>query len=256
MKDLTAISGLALHLDESTTALEFSPGIVHPAGEKRTLSQVRSMLQDAQAQGPEHLYTIYMDIARQEDIASLREQGLLYGAVVYNSGTVGQERLRSQGHVHSVKPGTGLCYSEVYEFWTGKGLVYLQKECASRVSRAFIVPVKAGDKLVIPFGWVHLVVTQGDELLSFGAWCARENRLEYELLRALGGPAYFFQADGTLKKNPRYEVVADVQYAKPDDFPTLGIPTDRPIYTSWREQPERYRFMAYPEMVGDIWADW
>ena len=39
--------------------------------------------------------------------------------MAYNSGTVGQERLRSQGHLHTVKPGTGLRYSEVFEFWTG-----------------------------------------------------------------------------------------------------------------------------------------
>lgn len=254
MKDLTGISGLALQLDESRLALEFSAGILHPAGEVRYLEQVRPMLEDVQARGPEHLYTIYMDIARQQDMAALQEQGLLYGAVVYNSGTLGQERLRSQGHIHSEKPGTGLRYSEVYEFWTGRGLIYLQKECAPRVSRAFIVPVKAGDKVVIPFGWVHLVVTQGDEILSFGAWCARENVLEYAALRALGGPAYFFGADGTLRKNPRYESVAEVQYARPEDFPLLGIPADRPVYTSWLEHPDLYRFMASPELIGDVWS--
>lgn len=255
MKDITDISGLDLRVNESNLTLDFGPQMIHPEGEQRLLDQVRASLEDPQAQGPEHLYTIYMDIARAQDIAALKEQGLLYGAVVYNSGTVGRERLRSQGHIHSEKPGTGLRYSEIYEFWTGEGLIYMQKECAPNVSRAIIVPVKAGDKVVIPFGWVHLVVTQGDNVLSFGAWCARENQLEYAELRALGGPAYFFQADGSLTKNPNYQSVASVEYMQPGDLPNPGIPADRPIYSSWLEKPELYTFMANPEVIGDIWKD-
>lgn len=254
MKNLTSQAGFDVTLDTTNLALEFGPDMLHPSGEVRHLDQIRTMLENPEAQGPDHLYTIYMDIARRDDMAALQEQKLLYGAVVYNAGTVGDERLRSQGHIHSVKPGTGLRYSEVYEFWTGHGFVYLQKECAPNVSRAFLISVGAGDKLVIPYGWVHLVVTTGDEVLSFGAWCARENHLEYETLRSLGGPAYFVQAGGSLRKNPRYERVVEVEYAKPSDFPLLGIPTDRPIYTSWQEQPDLYAFMSNPELTGDIWA--
>ncbi len=255
MRDLSAIAGLDIRLDEEKLALQFGPGIEHPVGEIRTLAQVRPMLEDRRADGPEHLYSIYMDIYRDEDGPALRAQDILYGSVIYNHGTVGHERLRSQGHVHSDKPGTGLRYSEVYDFWSGHGLVYLQKECGPTVSRAFLVHVSAGDKLVIPFGWVHLVVTLGDDVLSFGAWCARRNTFEYACLQALGGPAHFVQADGSVLTNPRYRSVAEVRDATPADFPDLGIPRDRPIYTSWRERPALYDFMASPELVGDIWAD-
>lgn len=255
MKDLTSISGLDLRLDEQHLTLDFGKEIVHPVGEIRRLDQVRASLADPQADGPDHLYTIYMDIARRQDLPALEAQGLLYGAVVYNAGTIGRERLRSQGHIHSEKPGTGLRYSEIYEFWSGQGLIYLQKECAREVSEAYFIPVSAGDKVVIPYGWVHLVVTLGNETLSFGAWCARANQLEYAPLRALGGPAYFMQADGSLRKNPRYTSVVDARFLKPTDLPTLGLPLDQPIYTTWQEQPERLTFMANPEMTGDIWAD-
>jgi glucose-6-phosphate isomerase, archaeal len=255
MKDLTHFAGMDICLDEEHLALDFGPEMLHPSGEIRRLDQVRASLEEPQATGPDHLYTIYMDIACREDMPALHAQGLLYGAVVYNAGTIGQERLRSQGHIHSEKPGTGLRYSEIYEFWTGRGLIYLQKECAPRVSQAYLMPVSAGDKVVIPYGWVHLVVTLGDEILSFGAWCARANQLEYRPLRALGGPAYFVLADGSLKRNLHYESVAEIRCVRPGHFPTLGIPVDRPIYTSWREQPELYTFLANPEVTGDIWTD-
>lgn len=253
MIDLTVSSGLDIRLDPARLALDFGPCVCHPPGERRTLEQVRPMLEDKEAEGPDHLYTIYMDIYDRADGPVLQEQGLLYGAVIYNHGALGGERLRSQGHIHSTKPGTTLRYSEVYEFWTGRGHVYLQKECASRVSRAYLVQVAPGDKLVIPFGWVHLVIAARNEVLSFGAWCARANHLEYDCLRTLGGPAYYFHDDGSLERNPRYARVPALVTATPGDFPDLGIPTDRPLYTSWKQRPELYRFMAHPELLGNIW---
>src|SRR5947209_2820212 len=234
MIDLQELSGLALRLDPAALTLHFGPGVVHPVGERRTLAEVQPMLREPTAEGPDHLYTIYMDIYRQEDGAALREQGLLYGSVIYNHGTLGRERLRSQGHVHPEKPGSGLRYSEVYEFWTGRGDVYLQKECGPTVTRALVVRVGPGDKLVVPQGWVHLVVTAGEEPLSFGAWCARaQGGFEYEGLRRLGGPAYYFLAGGGVEVNPRYAQVPPLVQATPSDLPLLGIPVDRPIYTSW-----------------------
>lgn len=254
MIDLLPASGLDLQLDPAHLTLQFGPGIAHPAAEIRTLDQVLPMLEDTGSRGPEHLYTIYMDVCRGEDYLELCRQGLLYGTVIYNHGTVGRERLRSQSHIHSEKPGTGLRYSEVYEFWTGRGYVFLQKESAPVVTRAYLVRVQAGDKLVIPFGWAHLVVTDGEEVLSFGAWCARANTLEYAQLRALGGPCYYFLGDGTLQPNPRYSRVPEVTRVAARDLPSLGIPPDRPIYASWQEDPALYRFMAEPEILGDIWA--
>lgn len=254
MIDLTSIAGLDLRLDPDRLALEFGPEIEHPPAEIRALAQVRPMIEDAHGAGPDHLYTIYMDIYHREDRLRIHDQGLLYGSVIYNHGTIGRERLRSQSHVHSMKPGTGLRYSEVYEFWTGHGYVFLQKESAPVVTRAYLARVRAGDKLVIPFGWVHLVVTDGDNPLSFGAWCARANRLEYAPLRVLNGPCYYFLGDGSLQRNPRYTRVPEVIRVEARDLPSLGIPADQPIYTSWKESPELYRFLADPETIGDVWV--
>ena len=253
--DLRSVSGLDLVLDPTSLRLGFGGRVVHPVGEVRRLEDVRSSLADAEATGPAHLYTIYMDICADQDLDALRAQGLLYGSVVYNHGKVGLERLRSQGHLHSEQPGTGLRYSEVYEFWTGHGYVYLQKECAPVVRRALLVPVGPGDKVIVPLGWVHLTVASADEVLSFGAWTARDNRLEYEQVRSLGGPAHFVLADGQVVANPRYEQVTDVEVVAPRELPMLGVPTDRPIYQSWKENPSRFDFLPRPELARDSWRE-
>lgn len=252
---LQSASGLDVTLDAEALTLAFGPDVVHPEGEQRRLAEVRPALADREAVGPAHLYTIYMDICRAQDHPALVDQSLLYGAVVYNHGRIGRERLRSQGHRHSRKPGTELRYSEVYEFWTGHGHVYLQRECDSVVTRALLVPVGPGDKVVVPLGWVHLTVASDREPLAFGAWCAREARLEYDELRALGGPAHFVLADGEVVANPRYAAVAEVEVVAPNELPLVGVPNDVPIYRAWQQSPGRFDFLPEPELVEQAWAN-
>lgn len=253
--DLRRISGLDLDLDPAALDLRFGPDTLHPQAERRSSSAVAAMMRDEEAAGPDPLYTIYMDVCRRQDREALRQQGLLYGSVIYNHGAVGRERLRSQGHRHAEKPGTGLGYSEVFEFWTGRGSLFLQKECGPIVSRAYLVSVGPGDRVVLPSGWVHAIITEGHECLSFGAWCARANTFEYEGLRALGGPCYYFPAEGGFELNPRYAVVPPLQTIRAADLPCLDIPAGQPIYTSWLEEPGRFDFLPRPEVLGDIWAD-
>lgn len=57
-------------LVEERLAVDFGPDVLHPSGEIRT--QAGLMLEDKNSTGPEHLYTIYMDILRQEDQAALQ----------------------------------------------------------------------------------------------------------------------------------------------------------------------------------------
>ncbi|NUR75760.1 MAG: glucose-6-phosphate isomerase [Thermoleophilia bacterium] len=254
-RDLQTMSGLDVAVDADELALAFGPDVVHPEGERRSLGDVRATLEDPEASGPEHLYTIYMDVCRAADHGALVDQSLLYGAVVYNHGLIGRERLRSQGHRHSCKPGTDLRYSEVYEFWTGHGHVYLQQECGPVVTRALLVPVGPGDKVIVPLGWVHLTVASTDEPLAFGAWCAREGKLEYDELRALGGPAHFVLANGDVVPNPRYTQVADVEVVAPRDLPLLDVPYEQPIYRAWREEPGRFDFLPQPELVACAWEE-
>ena len=93
-----------------------------------------------------------------------------------------------------------------------------------------------------------------DEPLAFGAWCARDGRLEYDELRALGGPAHFVHADGAVITNPRYATVAEVEIVAPRDLPQLGVPSDVPIYESWQASPSVFDFLPQPELVEQAWA--
>src|SRR5512147_492352 len=113
MIDLTPYAGYGVRLDPEALALEFASGITTAPVQVRRLDEVRALLRDPASEGPEHLYTIYMDVRVPGLADTLRAHGLGYGAVVYNHGTLGREALRSQGHVHSLAPDTGVGYSEL-----------------------------------------------------------------------------------------------------------------------------------------------
>lgn len=226
--DLGELAGFPVRLDPRTLTLTFDPGITTAPVTVRRLDEVRSLLRDPLTTGPGHLYTIYMDIRVPGRAETLRSLGLGYGAVVCNHGSLGAEALRSQGHVHSAPAATGIAYSEIYEFWHGRGLVYMQDSVSADVSDVIVVEAGPGDKVVIPPGWAHVTVNVGDGPMAFGAVYALEAQLLYEPLRKLQGTAHYVLADGTLERNPRYRSVPEARHQAPHEIPEHGIVHGRP----------------------------
>jgi glucose-6-phosphate isomerase, archaeal len=251
MIDLTPFAGIPIQLDPDALALSFGPGTTTAPVTIRRLDEVRSLLRDPGAQGPDHLYTIYMGIQVPGKTDALAGHGLGYGAVVYNHGTLGVEALRSQGHVHSIGPG-GLAYSELYEFWHGRGLVYMQDSATADVGDVIVVEAGPGDKIAIPPGWAHATVNVGREPMAFGAVYALEAKLLYEPLRKLQGTAHYVLADGTLEANPRYRSVSQARRLSPHHFPEHGIEPGHPALAG---DLARLDFVSRPERYPRLWQD-
>jgi glucose-6-phosphate isomerase len=250
MIDLAAYAGFEVRLDPDALAFDFGPDIAAAPVTVRRLDEVRSLLQDPQASGPEHLYTISMDIKVPGKAEALQALGLGYGAVVYNHGALGREALRSQGHVHSASPSSGLGYSELYEFWHGRGLVYMQDTATADVGDVIVVEAGPGDKVAIPPGWAHATVNTGREAMAFGAVYALEAQLLYEPLRRLQGTAHYVLADGTLERNPRYRAVPQARRLPAHHFPEHGIERGRPALAG---ELARLEFVSRPERCPQLW---
>jgi glucose-6-phosphate isomerase len=253
MIDLSQYAGLEVQLDPETLTLAFGPGIATAPVTLRSLDEVRPMLQDPEATGPEHLYTIYMDVQVPGLGETLGRRGLGYGAVVYNHGALGREFLRSQGHVHSTPPATGVGYSELYEFWHGRGLVYMQSSVEAEVDDAIVVEAGPGDKVAIPPGWAHATVNVGDGPMAFGAVYAPAAALLYEPLRRRRGTAHYVLADGTIEANPAYRRVPEARRQPAHAFPEQGIEPGRPALAALRQDETRLDFVSRPEAFPELW---
>jgi glucose-6-phosphate isomerase len=251
--DLDSTAGLPVTLDPDTLTLDFGPGITTDPLTQRRIDELRPMLPDPAATGPDPLYSIYMDVRVPGLATDLHERGLAYGAVVDSPGTIGAEFVRSQGHVHSAPPGSTTPYLEIYEFWHGSGAVYLQDAARPDLTDVVLVDVRPGDKVIIPPGWVHVVINSGAEPLAFGALYALDAKLLYEDLRAMNGTAWAVLADGTFSPNPSYRNPPYPRRTQAQEYPDFGIRRQLPLLEGFTHDPARYDYVVRPEDYRDVW---
>ena len=114
---MTFYPGLQIEATKEPLGFFYGQGVFGPKEEVRRLEDIRHSLEDKNCEGPEELYAIVMDIGNEEDRISMKNRNLLFGAVTYAAGVIGQEPVRSQGHIHAISRSCGASTPEVYEIW-------------------------------------------------------------------------------------------------------------------------------------------
>ena len=251
--------GLPLQISESELSFKYGRGMFGPEPEMRRLDQIRPSLRDPQCDGPDPVYGIAMDIGSDADRAGLQERMLLFGAVLYASGRLGSEPVRSQGHIHAVAPHCGWSTPEIFEIWSGTAIVYAQEFAADYPGRCIAVVAGPGEKVVVPPGWAHCVINADcNRLMAFGAWCDRQYGFDYTGVRSHGGLAFFpvVAPDGRIEwtRNPRYRSVPLAE-RKTRDYPELILDPDTPIYEQYQSNPESVEWVAQPQRLASLWLD-
>src|SRR5450432_2870829 len=105
----------------------------------RRLDAIRPSLRDPDCAGPDPVYGIAMDVGREGDLPALQEKMLLFGALVYAKGTLGDEPVRSQGHVHAIAAHSGWSPPEIFEIWSGTAIVYAQQRAEDDPGRCVAI---------------------------------------------------------------------------------------------------------------------
>ncbi len=238
---------------------KYGPGVFGPAVEYRRLDDIRKSLRDPHCDGPEIVYAIAMDVGREEHLEQLKKLHLLYGVVTYAAGKLGEEPVRSQGHIHKVSPVSGWSTPEIYEIWAGRAIIYMQESAKDDPGRCFAVEAGPGEVVVVPPGWAHATISANPQQpLTFGAWCDRKFGFEYDDIRSRKGLAWF----PVLKKNHEIEwrpnekyITGKLNVKQPEKYHQLGIQTGVPIYTQFAEDKEKFRFVPFPGEKSKEWID-
>lgn len=228
-----------------------------PKEENRRLDAIRASLKDPRCYGPEIVYSIAMDVGKTIHQPLLHRMSLLFGAVIFSAGRLGNEPVRSQGHVHVASPRCGWSTPEVYEIWEGKAVIYMQQRAEKYPGRCYAIEAVAGDVVVVPPGWPHATISADPhQPLIFGAWCDRQYGFDYAALRRLGGIAWFPMLDGQTnlewQANPNY-AVSDLVRKRPEKYSPLGLHAGMPIYTQFEQNPEAFRFVPEPATYASYW---
>ncbi len=238
---------------------EYGKDVFGPKVENRTLDAIRKSLRDPECSGPEIVYSIAMDVGKKKHIDILNDLHLLYGVVTYAAGRIGEEPIRSQGHIHKVSPKSGWSTPEVYEIWTGKAIIYMQETAKDNPGRCFAVEAGPGEVVIVPPYWAHATISADPKQpLTFGAWCDRAYGFEYDDVRAHKGLAWFPLIDNegkiTWQPNENYSKSELIQKS-PETYSKLGIEKDQPIYGQFEKDPSHFSFVPFPEKAKEVWKD-
>jgi glucose-6-phosphate isomerase len=248
--------GVHSHADDLT--FSYDESIFGPQPEFRRLDDIRRSLRNPNCDGPDPVYSIVMDVGRREHRDELARRMLLFGVVVYAAGQLGEEPVRSQGHIHAVAPHCGWSTPELFEIWEGRAIIYAQESAEDDPGRCFAISAGPGEKVVVPPGWAHAVINADPEIpMMFGAWCDRQYGFVYDAIRAHGGLAWFPVLDGQKKihwePNHSYRA-SSLSMRGPRTYPELGLDPSTPIYEQFANHPDSVQWISDPARVASKWT--
>ena len=250
---------LGVHSSPADLTFSYDEGVFGPQPEFRRLDQIRRSLRDPNCDGPDPVYSIVMDVGRREHKDELARRMLLFGVVVYAAGQLGEEPVRSQGHIHAVAPHCGWSTPELFEIWEGRAIIYAQESADDDPGRCFAITAGPGDKIVVPPGWAHAVINADPKTrLMFGAWCDRQYGFVYDAIRAHHGLAWFPILDGQQKihwePNPSYRT-DDLSIRGPRAYPELGLDPSAPIYEQFASDHGSVQWVSDPARFASLWPN-
>ncbi len=251
--------GLDMKFLKNPMAFEYGPGVFGPKAEYRSLEAIRASLRDPKCSGPDPVYAIAMDVGREEDRAELQRRMLLFGIVIYAAGRLGDEPVRSQGHVHAIAPHCGWSTPEIFEIWEGRAVVYAQQNSGDDPGACLAIHAGPGDRVVMPPGWAHFVANADPNTeLVFGAWCDRQYGFDYTQMRAHHGLAWYpvLDANGDIawKANPAYSP-SRIETRAAREYPEVGLASGTAIYELFRRDPESVQWVSDPARLKNLWPD-
>ena len=249
--------GLEIEFVRDPMSFRYGTNVFGPSPEYRSLDTIRSSLRDPNCSGPDPVYAIAMDVRRGDDHEELKRRMLLFGIVMYAPGRLGDEPVRSQGHVHTVAPHCGWSTPELFEVWHGRAIVYGQEKSGDDPGRCVAIECGPGERVVMPPGWAHFVANADpNSVLVFGAWCDRQYGFDYTQVRAHQGLAWFpvltSNREIRWEANPHYSP-SELHRKKARSYPELGILSELPIYRYLLHNPDAIQWVSEPQTVSHLW---
>lgn len=188
----------------------------------RPLEELKKVLMNPQAQGPETAYWVFEGISK----------GKWNNLTILVAGRYDKEYPKTYGHYH-----TSDQKFESSKLISGEGIFMLQKKYFSpdgtwipnRVEKVYLVQAKAGDEAVsIPQNYAHSWSNTGKlPLLTFDDWIETgEPTHTYNEIEDLKGMAYYLIEDDSgqvvFVPNENYAQLPEPKWVTPEEFNFLS----------------------------------
>lgn len=252
MIDLKKISGLPIEIQDDYT-LKFHSPLEQVEANVRTIKDMQSVLLDPHASSTrDEMYYMYRDVHLPEDAEKIKASGVTYDITVIPPARIGEEFNKTIGHYHGIQPGTGLAYPEVYEVLHGHALFFLQKMDPEykRVITVATMEAKAGEKVIYPPNYGHIIVNIGTSVLVTGNWVGKNFERMYDQVGKMRGMDYYVVHDGEhgykFVPNHSYKDHPEIRQLTNKFMGNFGIMHKGPMYTIGVSDPGTLEFLNNP----------
>jgi glucose-6-phosphate isomerase len=216
----------------------------------RTLAEMKDVLLDPLAAsgeaGSRQIYFMYRDAGVAKVKEAFRKEKVRHDITVIPSMAYGGEFNKTLGHYHP-EAEPGLSYPELYEVFLGEALFLLQKRLPEDGLELLLVSAKAGDRIIVPPNYGHIMVNTGRGTLVTANLVNSEFKSDYGPIGQKRGGAVYAMADGKMVLNRNYRRLSISEPSLPDTGFLDGFPS---IYDAFVADPERFGFLARPGELG------
>lgn len=185
--------------------------------------------------GSFELYHMYRDLSEnEEEHDKIFANNLRYDITIIFPKMLGNEFNKTFGHDHPIVPGTAITYPELYEVLEGEAIFLLQDSADEKIKDVFAIKAKAGNKVVIPPNYEHLIINASDKELKTCNWICRSFGSNiYKPFKLRHGFCYY-ATRGTNGiewiKNENYISVPELRFEQANNLYDFKIEENKPIY--------------------------
>ncbi len=238
-------AGLPIHLEG--LRLGFDGGLEAVTPQARTLDELRPVLYNQTAVGPDAVYLMYRGVGWPEDRERAARRGLRFDLTVVTGELLGGEYARTFGHYHPPMPGSDRTYPELYQVIHGTAHCLLQRlRPDGEAAEVVVVMAGPGELVLIPPGYGHLTINPGPGPLVMANWVAAGFRSDYEAVRSRRGFAYYeveHDGRGYFVPNDHYTALPPPRIGAVLPPGRLMLQPGDPVY---RCQADRLAFLVDP----------
>lgn len=215
----------------------FVNGGQHPKS-VRTLAQMKNvMMGGVDETATMDLYYMYRSVYVNDDIR--------FDITVIPPALIKGEYAKTFGHYH---PGSedGLVYPEAYQVLKGSAIFLMQKKNKNGSVDAIVVQAREGDVVLLPPGYGHVSVNNGEGVLVLSNLVFDRFESIYSDFEENRGGAYYFLKDGEVAQNSNY-IVQKSERLSPAELNVRYGFACKDLLSAFHANPKEFEFLKKPK---------
>ncbi len=258
---LKETAGIDINLDRLTGEISFSDEFNTIKPDIRRIAEATPYYFDSSRSEKDlPLYLMYRGVCKRNDSNKISNSGLRYDITVILPGTIGEEYIKTIGHVHPLSPFSDFnrTFTEVYSVIFGEAVYVLQKfshlyllgkenDLTKIIEDVAIIEAKAGDTIFIPSHYGHTTINTGKSPLVMANILYSDFSSMYEPYRVFKGASYYIIKSNRnlsrINENQMYFYPPKPRLLEAKHFAPPNLDSNSPLYLQFLEKFEKLDFL-------------